>query len=728
MPSSGPSPTSIDDLLAAMTWEEKLAQLQIGYRPRLEDARALVRQGIGAVFWPRDAAATNELQRVAREETPHGIPLLVGLDVVHGQRTIFPVPIAQASSFDPAVAETDARVSAAEAASGGVTWTFSPMVDVSRDPRWGRVVEGFGEDAYLTGVFGAAKVRGYQGTSLADRDAILACAKHFVAYGQPEGGRDYNTVDVSGPRLRNVYLPPFRAAVDAGVATVMAAFNTVSGRPAHANRGLLTGILKEEWGFDGVVVGDAEGVVNLIAHGVATDLPDALVQALSAGLDVEMGANVVAPDGTAAVAPSALDIDRVDDAVRRVLRLKVALGLFDDPSVPVADEITRPSPAARVAAREAAERSMVLLRNDGTLPLPPTRRRVLLVGPYAESNDHLGAWVQSFAEPAGTLADALRARCPEWDLTVLPGAAFLGDEPGLRAAAASAAREHDVVVVAVGEPSDLTGEASSRSDLRLPGDQEDLVHAIANSGTPFAVVLVNGRPLVTSGWISRAPAVLEAWHGGTEAPAAIARVLVGDVSPAGRLPMSFPRSVGQIPVHYDHESTGRPPSVGGTLRATEHDIGLHGPDNTDDRYTSKYRDLDLGPEFAFGHGLSYTSFEYSGLGISPGSLSVDELAEGRRFEVTVRVANVGARSGDEVTTVFVRDLVASLAPPVRRLRAFTRTPLGPGEGRTLRFTLGRDDLGFWGADDEYVVEPGEVDVHVGGGLGDTLGSRLTVMP
>ncbi|MFC8361298.1 glycoside hydrolase family 3 N-terminal domain-containing protein [Streptomyces griseorubiginosus] len=726
-----PAPTGADDrieaLLAAMSWEEKLAQLQIGYRPRLADAAELVRGGIGAVFWPRSAETANELQRVAREETPHGIPLLVGLDVVHGQRTIFPIPLAQAASFDPSVAETDARVSAREAASGGVTWTFSPMIDVSRDPRWGRVAEGFGEDTLLNAVFGAAKVRGYQGSSLDERDSILACAKHYVAYGAAEGGRDYNTVDASEYRLRNVHLEPFRAAVEAGAATVMASFNTVAGRPAHVNRWLLTEVLKGEWKHEGLVVGDAEGVVNLLAHGVAEDLPDALVQSFTAGLDVEMGGSVVDPDGWTALTPQDLSAERVDDAVRRVLGLKAALGLFEDPYVDAAAEITATSAAARSAAREAAERSAVLLRNDGTLPLADGPLRVLLVGPYAASTDHLGAWVQSFAEPAGSLADALRGERPDLHVTVLPGASFLGDDQALQEQAVRAAADHDVVVVAVGEPSSLTGEASSRSDLRLPGDQERLITAVADTGVPFAVVLVAGRPLVTRDWIDRAPAVLCAWHLGTEASPAIARLLTGAANPAGRLPMSFPRAAGQIPVHYDHENTGRPATSGGSLRQDEIDIGLQGPANVDDRFTSKYRDLPLGPQFTFGHGLSYTTFAYGPPSVSATVIALEALRGGATVEVSVQVTNTGSRAGDEVVELYVRDPVASVAQPVRRLRGFSRITLEPGRSSLVRLELGWRDLGFWtGRGDEYVVEPGRFEVHVGGTLETTQACEFTV--
>ncbi|MFJ5956360.1 glycoside hydrolase family 3 N-terminal domain-containing protein [Paenarthrobacter sp. NPDC092416] len=714
----------IDHLMASMTWEQKLAQLQIAFRPRLDDAADLVRCGIGAVFWPRSAEATNELQRIAREETPHGIPLLVGLDVIHGQRTTFPVPIAQAASFDPITAETDARITAKEAASGGVNWTFSPMIDVSRDPRWGRVVEGFGEDTYVNGVFGAAKVRGYQGSSLRDRDSILACAKHFVAYGQAEGGRDYNTVDMSLQRLRNVYLEPFRSAVDAGVATVMAAFNTVAGRPAHANHELLTEILKNELGFSGAVVGDADGVVNLLDHGVAGDLRDALRQSFAAGLDIEMGGNVVAGDDGARLGQEDLPLERVDDAVRRVLGLKVALGLFHDPFREPESEVTSPTGASRLAALKAAEKALVLLKNESVLPLGPGPKRILLIGPYANSTDHLGAWVQSFAEPAGSLADAIRRECPEWVLTVREGTGFFGGEPDLITDAVGGAADYDAVVVAVGEPSALTGEASSRSDLRLPGAQEELIQAVAATGTPFAVVMFNGRPLVTSAWIDGAPSVMEAWHLGLEGPRAVARALSGAVNPGGRLPMTFPRSSSQIPIYYDHENTGRPARVSGTLDGGAVDVALMGPGNTDDHYTSKYKDLDLGPQFPFGHGLSYTSFEYGELRLSAPEVFLRDLECGLTIGFEIDVSNTGSRSGDEVTMVFIRDLVASLAQPVRRLRDFTRTSLQPGETRTLSFELGWNDFGFWDNDARYVVEEGAFEIHVGGGLDATAVGSL----
>jgi beta-glucosidase len=717
----------IDRLLAEMTPAEKLGQLQIVFRPELDDAAALVREGVGSMFWPRSAAAVNVLQRVAVEETRLGIPVLVGLDVIHGQRTTAPVPLAQGATFDPMLVQQLAALAAAEARSAGVTWTFSPMIDVSFDPRWGRVVEGFGEDAHLTAVMGRAMVRGYQGSALSSSHAIAATAKHFVAYGQPEGGRDYNTADVSEHRLRNVYFEPFRAVVEEGAASVMAAFNTVAGRPMHANRRLLTEVLKQEWGFGGVVVGDADGVRNLVPHGVAEDIADAVSQAFAAGLDVEMGGapSQLSPDELARlVAP------RVDDAVARVLALKEALGLFDHPYLDEGAEITAPTDSSRAAVRRAAARSCVLLENDGTLPLRAPAR-VLLTGPYAESTDHLGAWTQSFAAPAASIADELHARWPEAEVRVVPGVGFIDDDASGIPDVVHAAHEADLVLVFAGEPSALSGEAASRSDLRLPGRQEELIAAVAAAGVPFVVVLENGRPLVMSDWIDVAPAVLEAWHGGTEAAAAIVDVLLGDEDPAGRLPMSFPRAVGQIPVHYAHENTGRPATTGGAMTTEFEDIGLHGPDNVKEKYTSKYLDLDLGPQFAFGHGSSYATFTHGRATLSREELSAGDIREGASATLTVGVTNSSDRPGDEVIQVYVEDVVASVAPPVRRLLAFERRTLAPGETAVFSFDLGRDELGFWTTESvtaAFVVEPGLFRLHVGSTLETTQAVELRVTP
>ncbi len=719
----------VQRLLAEMTPAEKLGQLQIVFRPKHDDAAELIREGVGSIFWPRSAAATNALQRVAVEETRLGIPVLVGLDVIHGQRTIAPVPLGQAASFDPALVEELAALAAAEARSGGVTWTFSPMVDISRDPRWGRVVEGFGEDVHLTSAMGRAMVRGYQGDDLAGRGSIAATAKHFVAYGQPEGGRDYNAVDVSEHRLRNVYLEPFRAVVDEGAASVMAAFNTVAGVPMHANRRLLTDVLKDEWGFGGVVVGDAEGVRNLLPHGVAEDLADAVALAFRAGLDVEMGG---APREVAAGALAAIDPARLDDAVARVLGLKESLGLFEAPYAPESDELVAPTSAGRALVRRAAARSSVVLANDGTLPLA-TPSRVLLTGPYAASTDHLGAWTQSFGAAARSVADEFTARRPGVELRVVAGVDFLGGDASGIAEARDAARASDVVVVLVGEPSTLSGEAASRSDLRLPGCQAQLIREIAATGVPFVVIVETGRPLVVSDWIDVAPAVVVAWHGGTEAAEAIVDVLLGDAEPAGRLPMSWPRSVGQIPIHYAHENTGRPATTGGSLtseNAETVDIGLHGPANLQDRYTSKYLDLELGPQFAFGHGSGYATFSHATATLSGASITGAELEGGAALTLALAVVNTSARSGDEVVQVFVEDTVASVAPPVRRLVAFERRTIPPGTTTVFTFEIGREQLGFWAARaaaPAFVVEPGLFRLHVGSTLASTQAIDLRVM-
>lgn len=703
--------TDIDALLARMTWSEKLAQLQILWRPHPAEQEALAASGIGALFWPGGPERTNELQRIAMEQTRLGIPLLIGLDVVHGQFTIFPTPLAQAASFDLAVAEADARVSAAEARSCGVNWTFSPMVDVSRDPRWGRSVEGFGESPHLTSAFARAKVRAYQGRSLADPGTLAACAKHFVAAGAVEAGRDYNSTDVSRRRLREVHLPPFRAAVDAGAASVMTSLMSLNGTPMHANRWLISDILKAEYGFSGVVVSDADGTPQLVAHGTAATETDAVAASLGAGIDVVMGGpRLGRADGDALLGPGDVDPVRVDDAVRRVLRLKEALGLFDNPYTDPG-AVRGPDADARTECRRAATRCVVLLRNEGALlPLAPSHRRILLTGPYAESCDHLGAWVQRFGLPAESLADALPRRFPEVEWTVLPGASFLDPSAEGIDDVRRSAPGHDLVIVAVGEPSDLSGEAASRSDLRLPGDQEALIEAVAATGVPFVVVVIAGRPLVVEDWIERAPSVLFTFHLGTEAPGALAEVIAGDAEPAGRLPMTIPRSAGQVPVYLEQENTGRPARTGGSLRGKTHDVQLEGPNNLDDDFTSKYLDLPLGPRFAFGHGSGYTSFALGEPACSAETVGIGALEAGATITVGLEVANTGARDGENVLLLYVHDPVASVAQPVRRLAGFHRVAVRSGERETVSFTLDGAALTLWDDDERAILEPGRIEV------------------
>ncbi|MFD3477820.1 glycoside hydrolase family 3 N-terminal domain-containing protein [Streptomyces sp. NPDC058695] len=721
----GPYEDRIKELLGRMTPEEKVGQLQqLSWNGdtgpgggQTERAEASARAGLlGSVLNIHGAAHTNALQRIAVEESRLGIPLLFGLDVIHGYWTTFPIPLAQAASFDPETARRDAEVSAKEARSQGVRWTFSPMMDVSHEPRWGRIAEGNGEDPYLTSAFAAAKVRGYQGPAdggeLADDGRIAACAKHFVAYGGAEGGRDYNTVDVSEQRLRNLYLPPFRAAVEAGVATVMAAFNTVSGVPAHGNPHTMNDVLKTEWGFDGFVVSDYTGVEELIAHGYAEDGADAARLALNAGLDMEMVSTHVVDHGRELLAQGRITMDRVDDAVARILQLKFALGLFENPYADESAEITEPTPGTRAVSRAVAARSMVLLKNEGgSLPLSPSGTgagSVAVVGPLAESADLHGTWGGPGAHrfPSVSVLDGVRAAAPDRTVT------HAGGDVGEAVAAASAA---DFTVIVVGEESRLSGEACSRSDIGLPAGQEELIEAVAATGKPYAVVLFNGRPLAFGAWLDTAPAVLEAWHPGIEAGHAVADVLFGRVNPGGKLPVTFPRSVGQVPIYYNHEITGRP----------------YDPETPDEHFRSRYLDLPEGPRLPFGHGLSYTSFTVSEPRLSRETVGATALLDGgATVEVTVTLTNTGDRTGDEVVQLYVHDVVASITQPVRKLRGFERVTLAPGASTTVTLRLGADDLGFWTNDRSgtFTVEPGRFDLYTGTSSETESRGTLWVVP
>jgi beta-glucosidase len=654
------------------------------------------------------AANANALQRIAVEESRLGIPLLYGLDVIHGYWTTFPIPLAQAAAFDPAVTETDGAVSAREARSDGIHWAFSPMMDVTHELRWGRIAESHGEDPYLTARYAAAKVLGYQGASLSSLsapDRVAACAKHFAAYGGAEGGRDYNTVDVSEQRLRNLYLPPFLAAVDAGAATVMAAFNTVSGVPAHGNTHTLTDILKTQWGFDGVVVSDWAAIDELVVHGFAADRADAARLALTAGVDVEMASTSLVAHGAELLARGAISEERLDDAVTRVLRLKFRLGLFDRPYVDLDAVVTEPTPDARAAARDVAARCTVLLKNSpAVLPIDPAVSAVAVVGPFADSTDLLGTWVLGETQrrfPAGTVRQALETALPNALITCAE------DVP----AAVDAALAADVTIVVAGEPSALSGEAATRSDLDLPGAQEELIAAIAATGKPYAVVLVGGRPL-TGAWMDTVPSLLMAWHPGIEAGNAIADVLTGAVNPGGKLPVTFPRAVGQVPIYHNRENTGRP----------------YDPARPDNPFVSAYLDLADGPRFPFGHGLSYTGFAVVAPELSQERIEAAALRDGGTVEVAVALRNTGDRAGDEVVQLYVHDRAASIVQPVRRLRGFRRVHLAAGEATVVRFSLGADDLGFWTGDPNgrFVVEPGEIDIHTGTSSADTTSRTLTI--
>jgi beta-glucosidase len=702
----------VNALLAQMTLEEKLGQLQQldgegpgNFRPEHVE---LVRKGLlGSTLGVRGAQRTNQLQRVAVNESRLKIPVLFGFDVIHGYRTIFPIPLGEASSWDPTLAERSAAVAAQEANNVGLRWTFAPMVDIARDPRWGRITEGAGEDPFLGAAFARARVRGFQGSDYGAPDKILACAKHFVAYGAAEGGRDYNTTDLSENTLREIYLPPFKAAVDAGVGTLMSSFNAINGVPASANAFTLTKVLRDEWKFDGFVVSDYTSVRELINHGIAGNEEEAAAAALNAGVDMEMVSRSYNQFGPQLLKQNKLSTATIDEAVRRILRIKFRLGLFDRPYTDEAREssaLLRPE-SIRLA-REIAGRSMVLLKNDReTLPLNKNVGSIAVIGPLADDRRApLGWWAgDGKEENTVTPLAGIKAKVSaQTKVAYAKGCDVNGDSTAGFQEAVDLAKASDVAIVFVGEIAEMVGEAASRATLDLPGRQMELVQAVHAAGKPVIVVLVNGRPL-SVGWIvNNAPAILESWMGGSQSGNAIADILFGDVNPGGKLPVTVPRSVGQVPIYYNHMNTGRPPEA-------------------QNRYTSKYWDLPWTPLFPFGYGLSYTTFK-----IGKPQLSAPSIVATGKLTVSVEVENTGRRAGDEVVQLYIRDLVASMTRPVKELKGFQRVSLQPGEKRRVEFVLGPEQLGFWNREMRYVVEPGEFQVMVGANSVDVLEAKFNV--
>jgi beta-glucosidase len=701
----------VNALLAKMSFEEKLGQLQQldgegngNYRPEHLD---LVRKGLlGSTLNVRGAERTNQLQRVAVEESRLKIPLIFGFDVIHGYRTIFPIPLGESASWDPAIVEKGASVAAAEARASGVHWTFAPMVDIARDPRWGRIAEGAGEDTFLGMAMARARVRGFQGTDYSAQDKVVACAKHFVAYGAAEGGRDYNTTDMSENTLRSVYLPPFKAAVDAGVGTLMSAFNDLNGVPTSANPFTLTQVLRREWKFDGFVVSDYTAVQELINHGLAATGKDAAEHALNAGVDMEMVSRLFNQNGPALVKEAKINQATIDEAVRRILRIKFRLGLFDRPYADEGRERAAIMSAANVAAaRAAAARSFVLLKNDGgLLPFRKDTKSIAVIGPLGDSKtDMIGSWSgDGKADDAITLLAGIKSAAPNAAVTYAKGCDVKSDSSEGFAEAVRIAQQADVVVMAVGESADMSGEASSRSSLDLPGRQFDLLKAIQQTGKPMVAVLMNGRPLTINWLATNAGAILETWFSGTQGGNAIADVLFGDVNPGGKLPVTFPRNVGQVPLYYNHMHTGRPPVE-------------------NQKYTSKYLDSAWTPLYPFGFGLSYTQFRISNLQLSTPSIRPDG-----RVTVTVDVENTGQRAGDEVIQLYIRDVAASVTRPVMELKGFQRIALQPGQKRRVEFVLGAEHLGFYNRDLKFVVEPGDFKIMVGANSQDVIETSLIV--
>jgi beta-glucosidase len=702
----------INALLARMTLAEKLGQLQQldgegngNFRPEHLD---LIRKGLlGSTLNVRGAQRTNQLQHVAMEESRLKIPLLLGFDVIHGYRTIFPIPLAEASSWDPSLAERSAGIAAQEARDAGVRWTFAPMLDIARDPRWGRITEGAGEDPYLGAAFASARVRGFQGTDYSAPQKILACAKHWVAYGAGEGGRDYNTTDLSENTLREIYFPPFKAAVDAGVGTVMSAFNDINGVPASANQFTLTKVLRDEWKFDGFVVSDYTSVKELINHGLAANEKDAARAALNAGVDMEMVSRLFNQHGPALLKEGQVSQATIDEAVRRILRIKFRLGLFDRPYT---DEAREPNsllkPESVSAAREIAGRSMVLLKNERqTLPLDKNIRSIAVIGPLADDRRApLGWWAgDGREENTVTPLAGIRAKVsPQTKVRYAKGCDVKDSLTAGFPEAVALAQESDVALVFVGESADMVGEAASRSTLDLPGRQMDLVKEIQATGKPTIVVLVNGRPPTIEWIVDNVPAILESWMGGSQAGNAIADIVFGDVNPGGKLPVTFPRTVGQVPIYYNHMNTGRPPEA-------------------NNRYTSKYLDVPWTPLFPFGYGLSYTQFKITNL-----QLSAQSIPANGRLTVSVDVEDVGKRTGDEVVQLYIRDVAASMTRPVKELKGFQRVTLQPGEKRRVEFVLTAAQLGFWNREMRFVVEPGEFKVMVGPNSEDLIETKFEV--
>ncbi|CAN7467111.1 glycoside hydrolase family 3 N-terminal domain-containing protein [Variovorax paradoxus] len=710
----------IESLIARMTVEEKVGQLslygpantnipgnpQAGQRnaqQEIDDVRA---GRVTGLFNNEGLERKRVLQEVAVRESRLGIPLLYGADVIHGFRTIFPMPLAEAASWEPELAERTARAAAVEASADGFRWTFAPMVDIARDARWGRGIEGAGEDVYLANQFAAARVRGFQGSDLSRADSLLATPKHFAAYGAAEGGLDYAATDISERTLRQVYLPPFRAALDAGALSVMSAFNEISGIPSIANPALLTGVLRDEWKFKGFVVSDYTADEELIAHGYAADGREAAKQSFLAGTDVSMQSGLYMRHLPELVASGEVPMARLDDAVRRVLWVKQKLGLFDQPLRGLDAAPAQPradNPAHIALAREDARRSIVLLKNErAVLPLPKAGRKIALIGPFASgTQDLLGAWslFPGQAAPVG-IDDGLRAALADpGALAVVRGSGIDAPLAGGIEAAVAAAREADVVVLAIGESERMSGEARSRTDIGIPQAQQDLAEAVAATGKPVVVLLSNGRAMALKGAVRNADAILVTWFLGVQTGNAIADVVFGDFNPSGRLPVSFPQASGQVPFYYGQKRTGRP--------LPDYDQAM--------AFKTRYVDTTNRALYPFGHGIGYAPVRYDGM-----ELSQDRLPIGGTLRVRATVTNTGQRDAEEVVQLYAAERAASVTRPVRELKNFRKVRIGPGASKVVEFTLRPDDLQFIGRDMKPTVEPGEFDLWVAPSAADGI--------
>lgn len=711
----------VDSVLKLMTLDEKIGQMNqyngdwdaTGPITKDGDKQNQIRKGmLGSMLNVTGVDHTKELQEIAMESRLK-IPLLFGQDIIHGYRTIFPIPLAEASSWDTNAIKLSARIAAIEAAAAGVHWTFAPMVDIARDPRWGRVMEGAGEDPYLGSVIAAARVRGFQGNGLGNTDAVMACAKHFAAYGAAIGGRDYNSVDMSKRMLWEIYLPPFKAALDAGAATFMNSFNDLNGIPATGNKYLQRDILKGQWNFKGLVVSDWGSVGEMINHGFAKDNYDAAYKAVIAGCDMDMESRSYIQNLSKLVKDGKVQVELIDDAVRRILRKKFEMGLFDDPFIFCNKEREQQqwnNTENLKAEKTVAEKSIVLLKNGNhLLPLSRQTKTIALIGPFIKAvRDNLGFWSYQWPDDTSRIVTVFQGIqnkvSADTKILYAKGCGINDSSQAGFAEAIETAKQADVVIMNVGEASDWSGEAKSRSNLQLPGMQEELIKAIYATGKPVVVMINAGRPLIFNWTADNVPAILYTWWLGTEAGDAVADVLFGDYNPSAKLPISFPRTEGQIPIYYNHFSTGRP--------ATS---------DSDRFYRSAYIDLSIYPKFPFGFGLSYTNFSYSDIQLSSSAMKANQ-----PIKASVTVTNNGNYDGEETVQLYIQDLVGSVVRPVKELKGFQKIFLKKGESKQISFTINVDMLRFYNDALKYIYEPGDFKVYIGTNSQDVKEADFTL--
>ncbi|WP_026704744.1 glycoside hydrolase family 3 N-terminal domain-containing protein [Flavobacterium soli] len=717
-----PKAEFVSELMAKMTVDEKIYQtVQFTSDGTVTGPKTgdnfitRIQQGkVGSILNATGAKATREIQRINLESSRLKIPILFGHDVIHGYKTIFPINLGMASSFDPKAVELAARIAATEASSGGVHWTFAPMVDIARDPRWSRVSEGSGEDTYLGSQLAVANVKGFQGDDLSKINTILACTKHFAAYGAAEAGRDYNTVDMSERVLRDIYLPPFKATVDAGVKTFMVSFNEISGVPSTASKFLMRDVLKGEWKFDGMVVSDYTGINEMIAHGFAKDEQDAAQLAMNAGLDMDMVGATYMNTLKKSYDEGKVSIEVINDACKRILELKYDLGLFEDPyrySDEKREKETIYKPEFLQAAVDVANKSMVLLKNNNTVLPLKKEQKIAFVGPFVNDEYNIiGSWA-ALGERDG-FATSIKEGITKFlgntaNVTFDEGVEIQSTKRDLMQKAIDNAKKADVIVAVMGERENMTGEAASQTNIDLPGIQKEFLAELKKLGKPIVLVLFNGRPLTLTWENENMDAILEAWFPGSRGGDAVAQTLFGQNNPSGKLPITFPRNVGQVPIYYNHKNTGRPY------------LGLSDPEQ---KYKSRYTDVDNSPLFAFGYGLSYTTFSYSNLRVSSAKIKFNQ-----KLKVTVDVANTGNYDGAEVVQLYIKDVVGSVTRPVRELKGFERVELKKGEKKTVTFEISSEDLKFYNIDMNNVAEAGDFEVFIGGSSNAELKEKFELV-